>query len=275
MAGDFDPYYKWLGIPPKDQPPNHYRLLSIERFEADRQVIDAATNRVMGYLKALSTGGDLEYAQKLLNEVAAARKCLLNPDRKAAYDSELRTQGEGLAPSGAAEAEASIKPAPAVGAIPPPPPPPPPPPSPTPVPLAPRLVTPAPIPVVVPPDVGSGLPPTRTPVPLLTPRPIPPPTSAPSPVPIPSPLPASPSDALAMPVAQWATPAPIRATPRGETSGHRKEDRQPEKGGSEWGDHRGASTTPEWLRNPLVWAFVIGGVLVVVLGLALVLWPGH
>jgi hypothetical protein len=22
----FDGYYKWLGIPPKGQPPNHYRL---------------------------------------------------------------------------------------------------------------------------------------------------------------------------------------------------------------------------------------------------------
>ncbi len=25
---DFDPYYQWLAIPPKDQPPNHYRLLA-------------------------------------------------------------------------------------------------------------------------------------------------------------------------------------------------------------------------------------------------------
>jgi hypothetical protein len=27
---DFDPYYHWLGIAPKDQPPNHYRLLGVE-----------------------------------------------------------------------------------------------------------------------------------------------------------------------------------------------------------------------------------------------------
>ena len=25
----FDPYRKWLGIPPQEQPPNHYRLLGI------------------------------------------------------------------------------------------------------------------------------------------------------------------------------------------------------------------------------------------------------
>ena len=23
----FDPYHIWLGIPPEEQPPNHYRLL--------------------------------------------------------------------------------------------------------------------------------------------------------------------------------------------------------------------------------------------------------
>lgn len=89
MPDDFDPYYKWLGIPPKDQPPNYYRLLGIERFEEDREVIDAAANRLMAYLKSLSTGDDMDLSQKLLNEVAAARGCLLNLQRKAAYDADL------------------------------------------------------------------------------------------------------------------------------------------------------------------------------------------
>ena len=35
MSEAFDPYYRWLGIPPGEQPPDHYRLLGIERFEAD------------------------------------------------------------------------------------------------------------------------------------------------------------------------------------------------------------------------------------------------
>jgi hypothetical protein len=30
----FDPYHHWLGIPPKHQPPDYYRLLALERFEA-------------------------------------------------------------------------------------------------------------------------------------------------------------------------------------------------------------------------------------------------
>ena len=90
-SGNFDPYYKWLGIPPKDQPPTHYRLLGIERFESDREVIDAAANRLMAYLKTLSTGEDATHAQRLLNEAAAARRCLLDPRLKAEYDAHLRT----------------------------------------------------------------------------------------------------------------------------------------------------------------------------------------
>ena len=38
----FDPYHKWLGIPPKEQPANYYRLLGIEEFEADADVIEGA-----------------------------------------------------------------------------------------------------------------------------------------------------------------------------------------------------------------------------------------
>ena len=86
----FDPYHLWLGIPPKDQPPNHYRLLAIELFESDGDVIDAAANRQMVYLKQMSSGAESELSQRLLNEIAAARLCLLNPKAREEYDRELR-----------------------------------------------------------------------------------------------------------------------------------------------------------------------------------------
>ncbi|MCG8584075.1 MAG: hypothetical protein MI757_05125 [Pirellulales bacterium] len=90
MSSDFDPYYKWLGIPPKDQPPHHYRLLGIECFEPDDEVIDAASNRVMGYLQNLSVGDRAEESQRLLNEIATARLCLLDKKQKEEYDAALR-----------------------------------------------------------------------------------------------------------------------------------------------------------------------------------------
>ncbi len=90
MAESFDPYHKWLGIPPAHQPPTHYRLLGIEQFESDREVIDAAANQRMLYLQDLAGGQFIKESQKLLNEVAGARRCLLNVEAKAQYDAELQ-----------------------------------------------------------------------------------------------------------------------------------------------------------------------------------------
>jgi hypothetical protein len=86
----FDPYYKWLGIPPKDQPPNHYRLLGIELFESDADVIDAAANKQMAYIQGCATGPHIALSQRLLNEIAVARLCLLTPAKKAKYDAKLK-----------------------------------------------------------------------------------------------------------------------------------------------------------------------------------------
>ena len=88
----FDPYHKWLGIPREEQPPNHYRLLGLSPFESDPEVIDAAANRQMAYLQGCATGTQALLSQRLLNEVAAARLCLLTPEKKATYDARLRSR---------------------------------------------------------------------------------------------------------------------------------------------------------------------------------------
>jgi hypothetical protein len=86
----FDPYHKWLGIPPKDQPPNHYRLLGIDLSESDPDVIEAAANRQMAYLQGCAAGPHVALAHKLLEQIAAARRCLLSPPEKAEYDARLK-----------------------------------------------------------------------------------------------------------------------------------------------------------------------------------------
>lgn len=91
MGSVFDAYHKWLGIPPHEQPPDHYRLLGIARFESDPEVIAAAADRQMAHLRMFQAGPRAEVCQRLLSEVARARLCLLNPQKKAAYDAELRT----------------------------------------------------------------------------------------------------------------------------------------------------------------------------------------
>lgn len=92
----FDAYRKWLGIPPKDQPPNHYRLLGVELFEDDLDVIEGAADRQMAFIRQYQSGEHATEAANILNELAAARLCLLKPATKTAYDAKLRQQ---LAPA--------------------------------------------------------------------------------------------------------------------------------------------------------------------------------
>lgn len=88
----FDPYKKWLGIQPKDQPPNHYRLLSLDNFESDLDVIEGAADRQMGFIRQYQSGEHAVFAAKILNEIATARLCLLKPTSKAEYDAKLKKQ---------------------------------------------------------------------------------------------------------------------------------------------------------------------------------------
>ena len=93
----FDPYHKWLGIPPAEQPPTWYRLLGIPLFESDPDVIDAAADQRMTHLRKYQAGVNSALSQQLLNEVASARIVLLSPEKKAVYDAELRAKIEAAA----------------------------------------------------------------------------------------------------------------------------------------------------------------------------------
>ncbi len=90
MAEEFDPYRKWLGIPLKDQPPHHYRLLGIATFEDDPDVIENAASRQMTHVRTFQAGKHGPISQRILNELTAAKLCLLQPDKKQVYDAALR-----------------------------------------------------------------------------------------------------------------------------------------------------------------------------------------
>jgi len=99
---EFDPYYSWLGIPPHEQPPNYYRLLGLNLFEQNREAISNAADRQMAHLRTYQTGLHGAESQRLLNEVAQARICLLDFDEQLAYDAQLRSRlARTLSPSAA------------------------------------------------------------------------------------------------------------------------------------------------------------------------------
>jgi hypothetical protein len=86
----FDPYLQWLGIRSPQRPPNHYQLLGLELFEADRDVIATAADRQMAHVRKYQSGPHSSLSQRLLNELAAAKLCLLKPETKSQYDAALR-----------------------------------------------------------------------------------------------------------------------------------------------------------------------------------------
>ena len=92
MSEPFDPYRKWLGIPPKDQPPNHYRLLGIAHFEDDPDVIESAATRQLRHVRIFQSGKHSALSQRVLNELSAAKLCLLNASRKTVYEEQLRAK---------------------------------------------------------------------------------------------------------------------------------------------------------------------------------------
>ena len=92
MSEKFDPYHQWLGIPASEQPPHHYRLLGVSAFEDSPAVIENAADQRMAHLRTFQAGQNGAESQRLLNEVATARICLLSVTKKAAYDTWLRDQ---------------------------------------------------------------------------------------------------------------------------------------------------------------------------------------
>ncbi|MCH8922421.1 MAG: hypothetical protein IIA67_04655 [Planctomycetes bacterium] len=92
MARVFDPYARWLGIAPEEQPPNHYRLLAIDRDEQDAQVIREAADGRMDQLNAFESDDRPELIDRLLGEITRAHDTLSDPHARAKYDRGLHAE---------------------------------------------------------------------------------------------------------------------------------------------------------------------------------------
>ena len=100
MSEQFDAYRIWLGIPPEQQPPNHYQLLGIGEFEADPDVIENAADRQMTHVRTYQSGPHSDDSQRILNEITQAKLCLLKPESRATYEAKLRAQTPAALPTG-------------------------------------------------------------------------------------------------------------------------------------------------------------------------------
>ncbi len=91
-VANFDPYHKWLGIRDADRPPNHYRLLGIELFETDVEIIEDAASRQMTHLRKFMRGPFKPLCMQVLEELYTAKAVLLDRNQRATYDRVIKQQ---------------------------------------------------------------------------------------------------------------------------------------------------------------------------------------
>ncbi len=90
MSETFNPYVEWLGAQDGRRPGNHYELLGIDLYEQDPVVIARTAGALIARIRAIRPGPHLAQWRQILDELNAARTCLLNPGTKAEYDAVLR-----------------------------------------------------------------------------------------------------------------------------------------------------------------------------------------
>jgi hypothetical protein len=88
----FDPYEKWLGIPKDQRPLTCFLLLGIEPDEEDAGSIEQAAIRQAKLVRRHKEGPHADVCARLLKEIQQARAILLDPDKRARYEAQLRAK---------------------------------------------------------------------------------------------------------------------------------------------------------------------------------------
>jgi hypothetical protein len=88
----FDPYHIWLGISPDEQPPTPHRLLGIAPDETDKETIRKAALQRNAFIRQFSLGEQGKIAERLLNEIAAARDNILAGEVQTAVETPLAVE---------------------------------------------------------------------------------------------------------------------------------------------------------------------------------------
>jgi len=90
MGHAVDPYEHFLGLKPSGRRPDHYELLGVARGETDAEALLKATERQLTQVTAARNRQNSVLANRLMQEIVAARACLSSPDSRRAYDETLK-----------------------------------------------------------------------------------------------------------------------------------------------------------------------------------------
>src|SRR5690242_2632937 len=88
----FDPYEKWLGIGKDQRPLTCFLLLGIDPDEEDAGAIEAAAARQAKLVRRHKEGPHADVCARLLKEIQQAKAILLDPDKRAGYEAQLRAK---------------------------------------------------------------------------------------------------------------------------------------------------------------------------------------
>jgi hypothetical protein len=86
VSDGFNPYREWLGLGCNS--PNYYELLGLQLQESDPATIAAAADRALTRVRSFRPGPQAREWACLLDELRAAKECLLDVDCRTQYDAE-------------------------------------------------------------------------------------------------------------------------------------------------------------------------------------------
>jgi hypothetical protein len=89
-TGEFNPYHQWLGLDVKSTQPNYYELIGIDSHETDAEKITAAAAIASSRVRSFRPGERAPMWARLLDEIVAAQRCLVDPQQRAEYDRSLQ-----------------------------------------------------------------------------------------------------------------------------------------------------------------------------------------
>ncbi|MCE9529094.1 MAG: hypothetical protein K8R36_23860, partial [Planctomycetales bacterium] len=112
MSDEFDPYKAWLDIENKTASTTYYKLLGLPEFESDKDRIAAAADKAIRKIRSQKPGEHAAEWSRILDELQEIKALLLNDQKKAAYDEDLRFADEFVR-----ELEGGIKRDPAAAAV--------------------------------------------------------------------------------------------------------------------------------------------------------------
>ncbi|MCE9529905.1 MAG: hypothetical protein K8T89_01995 [Planctomycetes bacterium] len=94
-----DPYREWLGMSDDRRPPTLYALLGVSLTESNPRVIESAAGHQMAKVQLHLTGPHSKEAWRLVDEITMAKTTLLDPAKRAAYDSIFGFGLKGTSPA--------------------------------------------------------------------------------------------------------------------------------------------------------------------------------